>query len=245
MKRFLSQCQLEGFGIAEQQKLQSAKVLVIGAGGLGCPVIQALSAVGIGTLGIVDADVVSLLNLNRQILFGVNDVGQKKVDVAQKKIKELYDDIEVEIYPEFISESNIRSIFKGYDLVIDCTDNFEVRYLVSDVCKEMQLPLIMGAVYEYQAQIFSFTCKKLFGLSDFYRDVFPVMPKPNEVPNCNASGVLGMLTGIVGNIMAFECIQYFVSVIHHNKLINYNLKNSEIFNLTIMPRSFQEHGKEN
>jgi adenylyltransferase/sulfurtransferase len=123
--------------------------------------------------------------------------------------------------------------------VIDCTDNFEVRYLVSDVCKEMQLPLIMGAVYEYQAQIFSFTCRKLFGISDFYRDVFPEMPNPNEVPNCNASGVLGMLTGIVGNMMSFECIQYFVSVIQHNKLINYNLKNGEIFNLTIMPRSIK------
>lgn len=239
MKRFLSQCQLEGFGIAEQQKLQSAKVLVIGVGGLGCPVIQSLSAVGIGYIGIVDADAVSLSNLNRQILFGVNDVGQKKVDVAKKKITELYNDIEVEIYPEYLNESNIRTILTGYDLVVDCTDNFEVRYLVSDVCKEMQLPLIMGAVYEYQAQIFSFTCKKLFAISDFYRDVFPEMPKPNEVPNCNASGVLGMLTGIVGNMMSFECIQYFVSVIQHNKLINYNLKNGEIFNLTIMPRSIK------
>lgn len=237
MNRFISQCSLDGFGIAEQLKLKSAKVLVVGAGGLGCPVIQALSAVGIGNIGIVDADMVSLSNLNRQILYGIHDVGLRKCDVAKRKILELYDDIQIDSYPEFIQENNIRSILTGYDLVLDCTDNFEVRYLVSDVCKEMQLPLIMGAVYEYQAQIFSFTCKKLFAISDFYRDVFPEMPKPNEVPNCNASGVLGMLTGIVGNMMSFECIQYFVSVIQHNKLINYNLKNGEIFNLTIMPRS--------
>ena len=245
MKRFMSQCSLEGFGLAEQQKLQSAKVLVVGAGGLGCPVIQALSAVGIGTIGIVDADLVSLTNLNRQILYGIRDVGHKKIEVAQRKILELYNDIQIEIFDELIQENNIHRIFRGYDIVIDCTDNFEVRYLMSDVCKEMNLPLIMGAVYEYQAQIYSFTCNRLFAISDFYRDVFPEMPKPNEVPNCNASGVLGMLTGIVGNMMAFECIQYFVSVIHHNKLINYNLKNGEIFNLTIMPRSFQDNGKEN
>lgn len=237
MKRFISQCSLEGFGVSEQLKLKSAKVLVVGAGGLGCPVIQALSAVGIGNIGIVDADMVSLSNLNRQILYGIHDVGLRKCDVAKRKILELYDDIQIDSYPEFIQENNIRSILTGYDLVVDCTDNFEVRYLISDVCKELQLPLIMGAVYEYQAQIFSFTCKKLFAISDFYRDVFPEMPKPNEVPNCNASGVLGMLTGIVGNMMSFECIQYFVSVIQHNKLINYNLKNGEIFNLTIMPRS--------
>ena len=237
MKRFISQCSLDGFGVSEQLKLKSAKVLVVGAGGLGCPVIQALSAVGIGNIGIVDADLVSLSNLNRQILYGIHDVGQRKCDVAKRKILGLYDDIQIDSYPEFIQENNIRSIFAGYDLVVDCTDNFEVRYLISDVCKELQLPLIMGAVYEYQAQIFSFTCKKLFAISDFYRDVFPEMPKPNEVPNCNASGVLGMLTGIVGNMMSFECIQYFVSVIQHNKLINYNLKNGEIFNLTIMPRS--------
>ena len=237
MKRFISQCSLDGFGVSEQLKLKSAKVLVVGAGGLGCPVIQALSAVGIGNIGIVDADMVSLSNLNRQILYGIHDVGLRKCDVAKRKILELYDDIQIDSYPEFIQENNIRSILSGYDLVVDCTDNFEVRYLISDVCKELQLPLIMGAVYEYQAQIFSFTCKKLFAISDFYRDVFPEMPKPNEVPNCNASGVLGMLTGIVGNMMSFECIQYFVSVIQHNKLINYNLKNGEIFNLTIMPRS--------
>lgn len=239
MKRFISQCSLEGFGVSEQLKLKSAKVLVVGAGGLGCPVIQALSAVGIGNIGIVDADLVSLSNLNRQILFGIHDVGLRKCDVAKRKILELYDDIQIDSYPEFIQENNIRSILTGYDLVIDCSDNFEVRYLISDICKELQLPLIMGAVYEYQAQIFSFTCKKLFAISDFYRDVFPEMPNPNEVPNCNASGVLGMLTGIVGNMMSFECIQYFVSVIQHNKLINYNLKNGEIFNLTIMPRSIK------
>lgn len=236
MKRFANQCSLKGFGIVEQQKLQQGSVLVIGVGGLGCPLIQTLCAVGIGKIGMVDGDEVNVSNLNRQFLFGISDVGQLKTSVAARKLTEMYTDLEIVEYPEFANLENLVGWIAEYDLVVDCTDNFEIRYLVSDVCKQYSKPLVMGAVFEYEAQIFAFTCRKFFSVSNFYRDVFPEMPKPNEVPTCNESGVLGALTGIVGNMMAYECIQYFVSVVAHNKLINYNMKNGEMYQLSILPK---------
>lgn len=236
MKRFSNQCSLKSFGIQEQKKLQNARVLVIGVGGLGCPLLQTLCAAGIGKIGIVDGDFVNISNLNRQFLFGYQDVGKFKTIVAAEKLVSMYTDLEIVEYQEFAGNENLSGWISFYDLVIDCTDNFKIRYLISDLCKEFQKPLIMGAVYEYQAQVFSFTCDKLMTISQFYRDVFPESPNPNEVPTCNESGVLGALTGIVGNMMAFECIQYFVSVITHNKLINYNMQTGDIYQLSIIPK---------
>ncbi len=236
MNRFANQCSLKGFGILEQQKLQKASVLVIGVGGLGCPFLQTLCASGVGRIGIVDGDVVSISNLNRQILFGINDVGKKKTTLAKNKLSEMYDDLKIDEFDFFLNEENSEGLCLNYDVIVDCTDNFKTRYLISDVCKKLQKPLIMGAVYEYEAQIFVFTSEQLFKVSNYYRDVFPDAPKPNEVPTCVESGVLGALTGIVGNIMSFECIQYFVSVVSYNKLINYNLKKGEMYNLSIVPR---------
>lgn len=238
MNRFANQCSLKGFGILEQQKLQNASALVVGIGGLGCPFIQAISAAGIGKIGLVDGDKVGISNLNRQILFGIQDVGKQKVAVAKDRLINMYDHLEMEVFNFFLKEENVIDIFSSYDIIIDCTDNFEARYLISDACKKLQKPLIMGAVFEYEAQIFAFTSEKLCKISNYYRDVFPEPPKPNEVPTCVESGVLGALTGVVGNIMAFECIQYFVSVISHNKLINYNLQNGEMYNLSIIPKVF-------
>ncbi len=236
MKRFANQCSLKGFGIVEQQKLQQGSVLVIGVGGLGCPLVQTLCAAGIGKIGIADGDVVNVSNLNRQFLFGISDVGELKTNVAARKLSGMYTDLEIVEYPEFAKLENLERWIAEYDLVVDCTDNFEIRYMVSDVCKRYSKPLVMGAVFEYEAQVFAFTCAKLFNISNYYRDVFPESPNPHEVPTCNESGVLGSLTGIVGNMMAFECIQYFVSVIPHNKLINYNMKSGEMYNLSILPK---------
>lgn len=236
MNRFANQCSLKGFGLLEQQKLQKSSVLVVGVGGLGCPFLQALCAAGIGKIGILDGDVVSLSNLNRQILFGINDVGKRKTEVAKGKLINMYDHLEIVEFDFFLNERNADDILLNYDLVVDCTDNFEARYLISDTCKKLQKPLIMGAVYEYEAQIFAFTSESLFKVSNYYRDVFPEVPKANEVPTCIESGVLGALTGVVGNMMAFEAIQYFISVMSYNKLINYNLKNAEMYNLSIIPK---------
>lgn len=136
-KRYTRQVLLPEIGIDGQQKLHAAKVLVIGVGGLGCPVLQMLAASGVGTLGIVDGDLVDESNLHRQILFNINDCGKLKVDVAKSAIQKLNPEVQINIFPEFINENNTFSIAKNYDILVDCTDSIELRYLINDISKEL------------------------------------------------------------------------------------------------------------
>lgn len=206
--RYHRQIILPGFGIEAQKRLKTASVLVIGAGGLGCPVLQYLVAAGVGHIGVVDDDVVSESNLHRQILFDANDIGIRKVDVASEKLKRLNPEVQITTFCERITASNAMKIVSGFDVIADGSDNFPTRYLINDVCVLTNKPLVYASVYRYEGHIsvFNFLIDKNV-YSPNYRDLFPTPPAAEAIPDCNAAGVSGILTGIVGNMQANEVIK--------------------------------------
>ncbi len=206
MDRFERQVVLPGFGAAAQQKLGESKILVIGAGGLGCPILLYLAAAGVGEIGVVDGDVVSLSNLNRQVLFGVEDVGKSKAELAATILYEKFPNQHVKAISNFITTENALSIISEYDLVIDGSDNFPTRYLVNDACFLMKKPLVFGAIYQHEGQVAVFDASGENPVT--YRDLYPEVPQAFEVPNCNEAGVLGALPSIIGSMMALECIKF-------------------------------------
>ena len=204
MDRFERQVILPGFGQEGQAKLKQASVLVIGAGGLGCPVLLYLAAAGVGRIAVVDGDVISQSNLNRQVLYGENDLGKNKAETAIRYFQEKYSDIQWTAIPEFITVDNAQAFIFHYDLVIDGSDNFPTRYLVNDACVLLKKPLVYGSIYQHEGQV------SVFNVGSHpcnYRDVFPSPPAPQEIPNCAETGVLGVLPGIIGNLMALEAIK--------------------------------------
>ena len=207
-ERYQRQILLKEFGIAGQQKLLQAKVLVIGAGGLGCPVLQYLTAAGIGCIGIVDNDVVSLSNLHRQVLYDTNDIGKSKVSVAAEKLRLVNSDTELIEYHIHLDKNNCLGIINEYDIIIDCTDNFASRYMINDACVLKAKPLVYAGVnrFEGQVAVFNVTRNEKVRTAN-YRDLFPVQPEQNEVLNCSEAGVLGVLPGIIGSMQASEAIK--------------------------------------
>ena len=201
--RYTRQTTLKGFGQEGQQKLVEAKVLVVGAGGLGVPVLTYLNAMGVGKIGIVDHDVVSITNLHRQVLYGQSDVGESKVISALKKLKAQNSETEIIVYNTFLTTKNALEIIANYDIVVDASDNFPTRYLVNDACVILSKPFIYGALHGYEGQVSVFNYEN----GPTYRCLFPNMPKENEVPNCNEHGVLGIIPGIIGSHQALETIK--------------------------------------
>lgn len=216
---------LKGFGKEAQQKLLSARVLVIGAGGLGCPVLQYLTAAGVGTLGIVDHDVVSLNNLQRQVLYNTEDVGQVKALVATRRLTQLNPEIRILPFQHYLTVANAPDLVSQFDMVVDCTDNFPTRYLLNDVCVLLNKPLIFGAIFRYEGQVSVFNVPTAAGHQVNYRHLFPTPPGPLEVPDCNQSGVLGVLPGTIGMIQATEVIKLISGVgeVLAGKLLTMNL----------------------
>ena len=234
MSRFSRQTILPGFGNEVQEKLAKARVLVIGAGGLGCPILLHLAAAGVGTLGIADGDSISESNLNRQTLFGVKDIGKPKAMSAANKLKEQYPDIDFELIPEFLNSQNALDIIEGFDLVLDGSDNFGTRYLINDACVLLHKPLIMGAIYQYEGQVAVFNT----GSDPInYRDIYPNPPGEQEIPNCAEAGVLGVLPGMVGILQATEAIKLLSGVgeVLQNKMLFYNLRTTSFFELEVIP----------
>lgn len=211
-ERYDRQIKLQGFGIESQDKLASAKVLVIGAGGLGCPVLQYLTAAGVGNIGIVDDDRVSLSNLHRQILYNSNDVGKLKTEAAFERLNAMNPEVQFRIVSERIIPQNAVTIVSDYDVVVDCTDNFATRYLLDDVCRILEKPLIFGAIYQYEGQIAVFNVRNKEGFTTHYRNLFPEPPNPGEVPDCNEAGVLGVLPGVIGTLQATEAIKLMTGI---------------------------------
>ncbi|WP_214070919.1 HesA/MoeB/ThiF family protein [Mucilaginibacter sp. dw_454] len=206
--RYSCQVALPGFGEVGQQRLQQAKVLVIGAGGLGCPVAQYLAAAGIGNLGIADFDVVSLTNLHRQILFMPDDAGKKKAVIAAEKLQRQNPQVKVIALDVQINSGNVMEIIQPYDLVVDCTDNFETRYLVNDACVIAGKPIVYGAIYQFEGQAAVWNITSAGGSkSPNYRDLFPQVDA-TQIPNCADGGVIPTLAGIIGCIQANEVIKY-------------------------------------
>ncbi len=197
---------LDDIGINGQIKLKQSKVAVIGAGGLGCPVLQYLTAVGIGTIGVIDFDTVEESNLHRQVLYTTTDVGYLKVDIAVQKLSAQNPFIQLISHPVLLNEENAESILSQYDIVVDGCDNFTTRYIVNDVCVKLNKPLVYGSILGYEGQLAVFNYKGSKNL----RDIFPDEPNPEDVPNCSENGVLGTVPGIIGSMMAQETIHVII-----------------------------------
>ncbi len=190
-------------GVKGQEKLADSKVLCIGAGGLGSPLALYLASAGIGTIGIVDFDVVDLSNLQRQILHAEDRVGELKVESAKKRLLELNSDINVNTYNLRLTSDNALDLFKDYDVIVDGTDNFATRYLVNDACVLLNKPNVYGSIFRFEGQATVFNYKG----GPHYRDLYPEPPPPGMVPSCAEGGVLGILPGIIGVIQATETVK--------------------------------------
>jgi molybdopterin/thiamine biosynthesis adenylyltransferase/rhodanese-related sulfurtransferase len=238
-ERYSRQLLLKGFGETGQHKLLAAKVLVAGAGGLGCPVLQYLAAAGVGTIGIADDDIVSLSDLHRQILYSVNDIGASKAERAAGVIKQLNPGIQSIVYNERLTVENTLSIIEQFDIVVDATDNFPARYMINDACVLLKKPLVSGAVSQFEGQVAIFNCPGKDGeLAVNYRDLFPVPPREGEINNCAQAGVLGVLPGIIGAMQANETIKLITGIGQPlvNRLLVYNALNNQSYELALTHR---------
>ena len=206
-ERYSCQIALPGFSPEMQQKLTDASVLIIGMGGLGCPAAQYLVASGVGTVGIVDDDVVSVSNLHRQILYREADAGRSKVDVAHEVLTAQNPQVKVASYKLRVNADNIMSLLTDYDVVLDCTDNFDTRYLVNDACVLSGKTLVYGAIYQYEGQVAVWNVLLRDGKrSPNYRDLYPDV-NPASVPDCATGGVIPTIAGMIGCIQANEAIK--------------------------------------
>jgi adenylyltransferase/sulfurtransferase len=209
--RYSCQVALPGFGQKGQRLLQQAKVLIVGAGGLGCPAAQYLAASGIGTLGIADDDTISVSNLHRQLLYTPADAGKLKVTVAAERLSQQNPDILIIPHPVKVTAANVMGLFKQYDIIIDGTDNFETRYLLNDAAVLSGKSLVYGAIYQYEGQVAVWNILNKDGSrSPNYRDLFPHVDA-TQVPNCAEGGVIPMLAGIIGCMQANEVIKYITN----------------------------------
>jgi molybdopterin/thiamine biosynthesis adenylyltransferase/rhodanese-related sulfurtransferase len=202
-QRYRRHLQLSEIGEAGQERLRQARVLVVGAGGLGCPILQYLAAAGVGTLGLADADQVELTNLPRQILYGPADVGQPKIEAAARALGRLNDLITYELHHLRLNPDNVRALVAGYDVVVDGSDNFPTRYLLNDACVSLDKPLVSGAIYKFEGQVSVFNYQG----GPTYRCLFPEPPSAAEAPDCNTTGVLNVLPGLIGTVQATEALK--------------------------------------
>ena len=201
-KRFEKQIILKKIGISGQKKIISSKVLIIGMGGLGCPLLTYLAASGVGTLGIADHDKVELGNLNRQTLFSTSDIGKFKVDQAKKKILKINKKIKMRIFKNKITSINFESIIKNFDIICDGTDNYETRFLINDQCKKSKKILISAAINKFDGHLFRFNFKKK---TPCYRCFMP--EKPSNLNNCQTEGIFSPVAGILGSLQANEVLK--------------------------------------
>src|SRR3954449_11638218 len=194
---------LPDVGIDGQRKLKAGRILLIGAGGLGSPLALYLAAAGVGTLGLVDFDVVDVSNLQRQVLHGTKDIGRPKLESARERIHDVNPHVQVELYETRLTSANALDIIRDYDVVIDGTDNFATRYLTNDACVLLGKPNVYGSIFRFEGQASVFYP----GKGPCYRCLYPEPPPPGEVPSCAEGGVLGVLPGLIGCIQATEAVK--------------------------------------
>lgn len=208
LQRYSRHLVLPDFGIEKQLRLKESSVLVVGAGGLGSPALLYLAAAGVGSIGVVDGDVLEVSNLQRQVLYTVNDIGKNKAEAAVERLSLLNPLISVRSYPFRLTSKNALEVASSYDVIIDGTDNFPTRYLINDTCVLLNKPFVYASILQYEGQAAVFNLKdKAGGFSANYRDVFPEPPPADTVPNCEQAGVLGVLPGLLGCIQANEAIK--------------------------------------
>jgi len=239
-ERYHRQIILPEFGEVGQQKLLKAKVLVIGAGGLGCPALQYLTAAGVGTIAIIDDDVVALNNLHRQVLYSVNDIGLSKAKRAAHILQQLNPEIKIIAYNQRLATQNALTLIDDFDIIIDGTDNFSTRYMINDACVLLNKPLVYGAISQFEGQVSVFNPQPLKGRNEAvnYRDLFPDPPRDGEVLNCAEAGVLGVLPGIIGTMMANETIKLITGIGEPliDQLFTYNALNNQVYILNLSAR---------
>ena len=226
INRYARHISLPQIGLEGQKAISSSKILVIGAGGLGSPVILYLAAAGVGKMGIIDFDDIDVSNLQRQVIHSNSEVGRNKAESAKSRIKQLNPEVEVEIWKERLTPENGMEIFqKDWDIVIDGTDNLPTRYLIDDLCSILDLPWVYGSIYRFEGQVSVFNL--LGGPS--YRDLFPEPPPSESVPSCAEGGVLGVLPGVIGSIQATEAIKIITGIgeILSGKLLIYDAERME------------------
>lgn len=199
---------LENIEEEGQLKLKKARVLVIGAGGLGCPVLQYISAAGVGTIGIVDDDTIDQSNLQRQILYTHEEIGKNKAETSAKRLQALNPFIRYNVYKERLTCKNALGLFEQYDIIVDGTDNFSTRYLINDASVLAGKPVVFGSIFKFDGQVSVFNYKN----GPTYRCLYPNPPKPDEVLNCSETGVLGVLPGIIGSLQANEVLKIILEL---------------------------------
>lgn len=239
--KFACQMALPHFGAVAQRLLANSKVLVIGAGGLGCPALMYLASSGIGHLGIADFDVIATTNLHRQILYSHKDVGKYKAEIATQKLQAQFQDIVISTHAHGINPDNALNIVGQYNLILDCTDNFEARYLVNDACVMLGKPLIYGAIYQYEGQVAIWNTLNADGsYSPNYRDIYPEVDA-TKIPNCAEGGVFPALAGIIGCMQASIAIKHIIQAADNNRhqLISFNALTLQT-HMVVLPHS-SEH----
>ncbi len=231
IKRYTRHILLPEIGVEGQKKLLNAKVLVVGAGGLGCPISLYLAAAGVGTIGLVDFDTVDASNLQRQILFTTADIGKPKVEVAAQRLKALNPDVKVNTYAVALKSDNIMDILKDYDMIIDGTDNFPTRYLTNDASVLQSKPNVYGSIFRFEGQVTVFKTPE----GPCYRCLYPEPPPPGEVPSCAEGGVMGAMVGTVGAIQATEAIKLITGAGNPaiGKFVIYNSLDMQFRNLKL------------
>ena len=206
--RYARQIRLAGFGETAQATLLESHVLVIGAGGLGAPVLSYLAALGVGTISVIDPDIVELSNLHRQVIHTEAAVGARKVDSARERMSGINSSVDIRTHPVLLTADNALELLRGADIVIDGTDNFATRYLANDACEILGIPLVWGTILGFDGQVAVFDSRSGATL----RDLYPEVPAPGSVPDCSVAGVLGPLCGSIGSAMAMEAVKMLTGI---------------------------------
>ena len=236
IERFSRQLVLKNIGAKGQKKILSSKILVVGVGGLGCPAAENLVRAGVGTIGLIDNDIVNLSNIHRQSLFNSKDLKKLKVNVAAKKLREINPLTKIKTYKSRLNEKNINNIIKGYELIIDGSDNFKTKFLINDCCMKLKKKLITGAISKFDGHIFTFDFKdkKTASLKNFYQE----KEISDDILNCEFEGVLGTTASIVGTTQANEALKMIME-------IGQNLKNQiliiDLLNLNFRKVKFKKN----
>lgn len=233
LERYSRHIILKEIGAKGQKKLLEAKVLIIGAGGLGAPVAMYLAAAGVGTIGIADADEVDLSNLQRQIIHGTADIGKAKVKSAAETIAQMNPDVKVNTYRVFVTSENIRELIRDYDFIIDGTDNFPAKFLINDACVMEKKPFCHAGIIRFKGQLMTYVP----GQGPCYRCVFKNPPPKDAVPTCKQAGVVGAMGGVIGSLQAMEAIKYIVGKgeLLTGKLLTYDALNQD-FRKVMLPK---------
>ena len=232
IERYSRHIILKEVGGEGQSKIMDSKVLIIGAGGLGAPAALYLAAAGVGTLGIVDGDLVDVTNLQRQVIHFTPDVDTPKVISAKNKIAQLNPDVKVNVYHELAMADNILEIISDYDFIIDGTDNFPAKFLINDACVMAKKPYSHGGILRFEGQTITYTPG-----STCYRCIFKDPPPKNAVPTCSQAGVLGAIAGMLGTIQAAEALKYITGVgeLITNRLLTFNARNMQFRSIPLKP----------